>query len=154
MRVPKSRSSKTFILLFTAPPPRNTPSSRLRSLLPRGGEHGVLRRRGTALPPHRPPLLRPQLRLGGPAALGPGLLQPDGGVHGRSPPARPHAGKSLSSRPQLVRAGRLRGNAERALGDVRPPPNTLARLCVLFFFFLLQKLNFSRRALRPFQSLK
>lgn len=94
------------VLLFLFALQQNDP---LRSLLPRGGEHGVFRRRGAALPPHRPPLLRPQLGLGGPPALGPGLLQPDGGVHGRSPPARPHAGKSRPSRPHLGRTGRLRG---------------------------------------------
>lgn len=66
------------------------------SLLPCGGEHGVLRRRGAALPTHRPPLLRPQRRLGRAAALGAEFLQPDRSFHRRSPPACPHTRTTLS----------------------------------------------------------
>lgn len=49
-------------------------STNRRSVFPRGGEHGVLRRRGASFSPYRPPLLRPELRLGRAAALGAELL--------------------------------------------------------------------------------
>lgn len=63
------------------------------SIFARGGEHGVFWRCGAAFPPHRPPLLWPQLGMGRPPALGAQFLQPDGGLHRRGPPARPHTGK-------------------------------------------------------------
>lgn len=44
-----------------APVVSSVSSLRPCSVLTRGGEHGVFWRRGAALPPHRPPLLRPQL---------------------------------------------------------------------------------------------
>lgn len=66
------------------------------SLLPCGGEHGVFRRRGAALPTHRSPLLWPQRRLGRAAALGAEFLQPDRSFHRRSPPACPHTRKTTN----------------------------------------------------------
>uniref|UniRef100_A0A8C0AN07 Coiled-coil domain containing 134 n=1 Tax=Buteo japonicus TaxID=224669 RepID=A0A8C0AN07_9AVES len=62
------------------------------SILPRGGEHCLLRGRRPALPQDRAPLLRPQLQLEQPHPLGHRLLQPDGRVRAGTPLPGPGAG--------------------------------------------------------------
>lgn len=69
------------------------------SLLPRGGEHGLLRGRRPALPQDRAPLLRPQLQLEQPHPLGHRLLQPDGRLRAGAPLPAPGAGTALNPPP-------------------------------------------------------
>lgn len=69
------------------------------SLLPRGGEHGLLRGRRPALPQDRAPLLRPQLQLEQPHPLGHRLLQPDGRLRAGAPLPALGAGTALNPPP-------------------------------------------------------